>query len=151
MEIWDRTGQARAQVWQTELLESGERVEVAGSVNQRNGQISLNNSLVRRLPKAEETSESEELRLVAEVRELSQEEAASGRKVRLRGVVTWSHAGYEKIFVSDSSGGICVKLSAAQLENLPAPNREVELEGVTGFVTVPKVICTRLTMLGTLA
>src|SRR5688572_25795938 len=52
----------------------------------------------------------EPLRTVGEVRRLSPEEAAKGRPVRVRAVVTYYHHDWEMLFVQDPTGGIYVYL-----------------------------------------
>lgn len=70
--------------------------------------------------------------LAADVHNLSAQEAAAGRPVRLTGVVTWSHASAPFFFIADSSGGIQVMRGDSD-SMLRSPGRNVEVEGVTAM------------------
>jgi signal transduction histidine kinase/ActR/RegA family two-component response regulator len=72
------------------------------------------------------------LGLAADVLALSAEEAASGRPVRLTGVVTWSHTSSPFFFIADSSGGIRVMRGNSK-SPVRSPGRNVEVTGVTAM------------------
>ncbi|HEX8309811.1 MAG TPA: hypothetical protein VF614_00745, partial [Chthoniobacteraceae bacterium] len=65
---------------------------------------------------------------IAEIRQLSPEEAAEGRPVRVRGVVTYHEPAWYLSFVQDASGGIYIANISAKLR----AGELVEITGVTG-------------------
>ena len=84
---------------------------------------------------------AEELRTAAAVRSLTAQEAQQQRRVRLRGVVTFSNEGFFSHFVQDETAGIYLTTST----NLPAlvPGQLVEVEGVTGAGEFAPVVIPR--------
>jgi PAS domain S-box-containing protein len=147
--VSDETGQVKANIWQSGVVRSGDIVELAGRVEHKNGQILFKEALFRKANG--KVPDREVLRLVADVRELLDEEAESGYAVQLRGVVTWSHPDYGVMFLNDSSGGICVTLDGELKAAPPSVLQEVEVLGVTAKGFAPMVHCLEIRTLGTLA
>lgn len=66
---------------------------------------------------------------VAEIVQLSPDDVASGQRVRLSGVVTYSDPSWSVLFIHDASGGIYVSLAEGPY---PPNNELVEIVGRTG-------------------
>jgi two-component system cell cycle sensor histidine kinase/response regulator CckA len=77
--------------------------------------------------------------LAADVLGLSAQEAASGRTVKLTGVVTWSHPSAPFFFITDSSGGIRIMRGDSD-SMLRSPGRNVEVEGTTAMGSFAPVV-----------
>jgi signal transduction histidine kinase len=72
-----------------------------------------------------------ELTTAAAVRQLSPEQAAQKRTVRIRGVVTYLSAIPQLLFVQDATGGVCVAGPRDRDVRPIRPGTVVEIEGVT--------------------
>ncbi|HEX2860156.1 MAG TPA: hypothetical protein VHN79_00895, partial [Lacunisphaera sp.] len=77
--------------------------------------------------------------LAADVLALSAGEAASGRPVKITGVVTWSHPSAPFFFITDSSAGIRVMRGDSD-SMLRSPGRNVEVEGITAMGSFAPVV-----------
>lgn len=81
------------------------------------------------------------LKTASEVHRLSPEEAAPGRPVRLRGVVTAASA--TSFVLQDSSGGVFVNHISPSAAETPNPKEIWEVEGVTGAGDFSPVVMVR--------
>jgi PAS domain S-box-containing protein len=74
---------------------------------------------------------------VSEIVQLSPEQAASGRSVRLTGIVTYTDPSWNVLFIRDASGGIFVSLAEGPY---PSNNELVEITGRTGAGSFKPVV-----------
>jgi signal transduction histidine kinase len=72
-----------------------------------------------------------ELTTAAAVRQLTPEQAAQKRPVRIRGVVTYLSGVPQLLFVQDATGGVCVAGPRERDVRPIRPGTSVEIEGVT--------------------
>lgn len=72
-----------------------------------------------------------ELTTAAAVRQLTSEQAAQRRPVRIRGVVTYLSGVPQLLFVQDATGGVCVAGPRERDVRPIRPGTSVEIEGVT--------------------
>ena len=97
--LWDATGQITVQSKQSQPLRFGDRVEAIGYPDLEGVQQCLQDGLYRLAAPANPIASALTidanplpLRLAAQIRDLSPEEASRHLPVQLRGVVTWSHS-----------------------------------------------------------
>jgi signal transduction histidine kinase len=87
---------------------------------------------------------------LSEIRGMSQEQAASGLPVRIRGTVTFSNPHFATLFIHDGERGIFVEQEASFDAAGPAAGDLVEIHGVTGSGLFAPVIKAReITVLNT--
>jgi PAS domain S-box-containing protein len=99
-------------------------------------------------PQAEPTIPHPVLTTVAQVRQLTREQAAMGYPVRVKGVVVYSESTWPAIIVSDRTGGIFVEDMPHDLKGAD-PGTRVEVEGwsrMDGFA--PSIVQTKVNVLG---
>jgi signal transduction histidine kinase len=143
--IWDAGGQLLVQGLQTEPLRVGDHIEAIGTPHVVGVQKSLRESLYRKratplpdhiLPAG---TPDRPLRLAAQIRDLSHEDAQRGLRVKLRGVVTWAHADADFAYVMDASGGVRVAHPRWDRDSSMSVGTIVTVEGATalgGYVPV---------------
>ena len=111
--VWDAAGQVIVQCKQTLTLRHGETVDVIGHPFVLGVQQCLREGLYRpsyasNKFELSDIPESAPLKLAEQVRDLSREQAARHREVKLRGVVTWVHDQTPFAYIEDASSGIRV-------------------------------------------
>ena len=136
--LWDATGQITVQSKQSLPLRFGDRVEAIGYPDLEGVQQYLQDGLYRLAAPASPNASALTvdanplpLRLAAQIRDLSPEEASRHLPVSLRGVVTWSHSETPFAYVLDASGGIRVVNPKWDDPSTAKPGTIVLLEGVT--------------------
>ncbi len=115
--VRDDTGQVTAHTVQEERLAIGTEVDVVGRTSPFGTAWTVNRALfrVRSAPDTAPPGDRQApLVWAEEVRQLSGEDAAAGRRVLLTGVITWSLPEQEYLFFSDVSGGVRVRLAPDQ-------------------------------------
>jgi signal transduction histidine kinase len=136
--LWDATGQITVQSKQSQPLRFGDRIEAIGYPDLEGVQQCLQDGLYRLAAPASPTvsplmvdTNPLPLRLAAQIRDLSPEEAGRHLPVSLRGVVTWSHSETPFACLLDASGGIRVVNPKWDDPSTAKPGTIVLLEGVT--------------------
>ncbi len=136
--LWGDTGQVRVESKQTQPLRLGDRVEAIGYPSVLGVQQNLRNGLYRLAPSNHgpgpvpaSPPEVARLRVAEQIRDLTREESARHRQVRLRGVVTWSNPEKSTAYVEDASGGIRVLAPQWDAADSSKPGTIVLVDGVT--------------------
>ncbi len=131
MIVRDETGQVSINSIQQQRIPVGTDVEVVGRVASVGAGWLLDQALYRRAkPAASHGNDSTLLQTVAEIRQLSPEEAAEHRPVRISGGVTWSIPGNDFFFLQDVSGGIRVHYDHTTMET-PYLLKYLQVQGTT--------------------
>jgi signal transduction histidine kinase len=137
--IWDADGQILVQSPQTQPLRFGDRIEAVGyplvvGVQQclRGGlyRTSVLTNTIASTPAS--ASNQPTLHLAERVRDLSPQEARRHLPVKLRAMVTWSHAETSFTYVQDASGGIRVVNPKWEGIDATRPGTIVTVEGNVG-------------------
>ncbi len=153
LRIRDEYGQIDLITGQTRPCMLNERVEAIGYPSISGTEWKLESALYRSrsAPAAAlRAAPLSQVRLAAQVLELSPEDAGRGYPAQLTGVVTWSHPEAPFFFISDASGGICV-LRGNDTSRVRAPGLNIEVRGVTAMgAYAPVVVSTHTTKLGDL-
>jgi PAS domain S-box-containing protein len=150
--IEDVSGRVTADISQDGPLILEEPVELAGEVSAIGTTLRLKNAFFRRSSSGAAQARPSLLTLASQVRELTRDEAVARQPALLKGVVTWSHPNYGVMFIQDSSGGICVELTAEEMRNNPPePGREVHVSGLTAMGFAPMIRCSEVKVLGNLS
>ena len=139
--IRDNTGQVVARSIQQQRIPFGTEVEAVGRVALAGSRWVLDSALFRRVSAVDQRIQHlatgvDALENVDQIRQLSLEEAARGRPVKISGLVTWSLPGNDFFFLQDLSGGIRVRYDPAKIQT-PSLGKYLQIEGVTfdgGFV-----------------
>ncbi|HEU5078350.1 MAG TPA: ATP-binding protein [Opitutaceae bacterium] len=134
--VEDDTGVARIEAAQTDVANVGSRIEAIGFPDVRSLHVQIWRGLFRpeiaTAPGARVTSSTlARIRLIDRVKALSVDEAASGREVRLRGLLTWLDPKLGSCFIQDASGGIRVQLPKELPDLGLVPGALLEINGVT--------------------
>ena len=132
MIVRDATGEVLVHSHQSHRLAPGTPVEAVGLVEASEDWI-LTDALYRQLsitgtPSPETAGGA--VGRVADIRALSQAEAAEGRPVAITGMVTWSLPESDFLFLQDSSGGIRVHYDRAKTGVIPY-GKYFSIKGVT--------------------
>jgi signal transduction histidine kinase/ActR/RegA family two-component response regulator len=134
MVIRDGTGQVLVRSMQPERMPFGAEVEAVGRVQTEGAKWVLRQSLYRRSSRGDGAAaagaKGGRIDSVERIRQLSLEQAAQRRPVRITGLVTWSMPGTGFFFLQDVSGGIRVRFDPEQVE-VPQLGKYLEVEGVT--------------------
>lgn len=134
MVIRDGTGQVLVRSMQPERVPFGAEVEVVGQVETEGPKWVLRRSLYRRSSRGDGVAaagaKNGRIESVERIRQLSLEQAAQGRPVRVSGMVTWSMPGTRFFFLQDVSGGIRVRFDPGKMD-VPQLGKYLEVEGVT--------------------
>ena len=141
IQIRDETGQVVVHSMQQQRIALGTMVDAVGRVAIEGPKWVLRSGLYRKATGANvSTAPSPDavglLERVNEVRQLSLDDAARGRRVQISGLVTWSQPHEDFFFVQDVSGGVRVRYDRAKVET-PQLGKFLQIEGVTfdgGFV-----------------
>ena len=132
MVIRDGTGQIELHSIQTQRLAIGAPVEAVGQITVSGPKWILAPALYRtdRSPATSGAGDRGVLTNIDQIRQLSTEEAAEGRRLRIAGMVTWSLPDSNFFFLQDLSGGIRVRFHR---EVMPPPPilKYLRIEGVT--------------------
>ncbi|HVR34595.1 MAG TPA: response regulator [Methylomirabilota bacterium] len=135
--LWDQGGQIRLETLQTKGVGVGELVEAIGLPSFDGVEGVLRNALYRPLRGGTEEGRHPSgqglplLRLAAQVRELTPDEAERGYGVHLRGSVTWSHEESDFMFIQDGSAGVRVVNPRWEESVGLADGMLVEVRGIT--------------------
>ena len=139
--IRDHTGQLAFATMQPGKFAPGTDVEVVGRPQVVNGTVTLRSPVVRLAqtmplrsltrPGGAAVGLPVKLRVAAQVLELEPVEAAFGRPVDLRGVVTWAHPAADFFYLQDASGGI--RVQSAALSAQPVVGATLRVEGKTAM------------------
>ena len=135
--IRDLGGELDLMTGQMRPVSIGETIDAIGYPVSNGLEWRLQNAIFREESESVTVSASrndpaQAIGLAAGVMELSADEAAQGRPVRLTGVVTWSNAKAPFFFIQDSSGGVCVQRGASTAR-VSSPGRNVAVIGRTGL------------------
>lgn len=147
--VRDRSGQVFVETLQDERFPVGTQVDVVGTLAISTGACMIRGGMVRVDPSAGEKvppllGPNETLHLIEDVRRLSPEAAASGRKVDVSGVVTWAQRDFAYLFVQDVSGGVRVRFKPGSIR-LPIIGNSVQVLGHTfNYGPVPAIEVDRL-------
>ena len=151
--IRDESGEIALDSVQRQRLQTGERIEAFGRA-ESNGSSWTIKSAIYRIPQATvgpSAAQAEgDLRTVDQIRELSLQEAARGRPVKISGVVVWSNPDTDYFFLQDHTGGIRLRYEH-RTSSPPLIGKNLAVEGVTynsGFA--PAVDIRHITELGAL-
>lgn len=151
--VRDPTGDVRVRSIQTQRVEPGAEVEIAGRVAEVDGWI-LTGALYRVVaPPAPEAGPAGTgpITRVADIRALGRAEAAAARAVDITGMVTWSLPESDILFFQDPSGGLRVRYDRAKTGNI-AYGKYFNLKGVTRAGEVsPEVELTTYVDLGSMS
>lgn len=137
-ELWlrDESGQIVVRTVQHASLKIGDIVEAIGIPNSQGSEPTLEDSLIRTANNDLADSlllrmaNMKELRTSDQVLELSPEEAAAGKPVRLRGIVTWASEQNKMLILQDATGGVRLDLSEIG-GAFPKVTFVLDVEGVT--------------------
>ena len=127
----DETGQIIVRTVQHLPLKIGDVVEAAGIPNYQGSEPTLEKGIVRIASSDSANSlmlrinSTRELRMAEDVLALGHAEAAAGRPVKLRGIVTWRSEREKILVLSDATGGVVLDLSEIAG---PFPKLEFALE-----------------------
>lgn len=152
MTIRDGTGEIIIRSIQRQRLVPGTPVEAVGRVASSGPRIMLLGAYYRRAASGPAAQAPHDvLATVEEVRGLTPEEAAAGRRVRLAGLVTWMAPQGGYFFLQDLTGGVRVQFAK------PPPSWNMQLtylriEGVTAAGRfAPTVVAEHCDSLGTMS
>ena len=108
----DSFGEVLVYSLQRERIQPGTEVEVVGRLAIEGSRWVLQSAQFRRAlgPDTRQPPAGQTLDLIDRIRQLSPVEAAEGRAVDIRGIVTWSLADADFFFIQDLSGGVRVRL-----------------------------------------
>jgi two-component system, cell cycle sensor histidine kinase and response regulator CckA len=127
----DETGEVLVSSLQREPLPAGSEIEVVGRTAINGSQWVIQSAQFRRALTTGPAihNESATLDLIDRIRQLSPEEAASGKPVDISGIVTWSLPEADFFFIQDLSGGLRVRMP----QGMPPPplQKYARVEGVT--------------------
>ena len=132
----DETGQLEVRSIQQQSLPSGTEVEAVGRVKPTGNRWVIENAFYRPVRKSTAAIEvgaaatDGTLRTVEQIRALNAAEAAAGRPVDLRGMVTWSLPESDFFFLQDVTGGIRVHYDRAKIGAIPYL-KYLHVQGVT--------------------
>ncbi|HYJ48156.1 MAG TPA: hypothetical protein VEV81_16205, partial [Pyrinomonadaceae bacterium] len=144
LSVRDKTGEVQILTQQETLLRMGESVDAVGfptaqeqtvvlqgaSFRSLNSRAADPGTVLKRTPAASAQEAEDALTSVAQIRQLTPDEAKSGRPARLRATVTYYDAAWALLFVEDSTGGVFVNIQGQNLKL--EPGQVVEVEGVCG-------------------
>jgi len=132
--VRDDTGQVSVETAQEFRFPVGSTVDIIGSAGISGSTEVLKSGLIRQVTGVQSDLGTEDssgvLRLVEQVRRLTPDEAARGRRVALSGVVTWDLPELPYLYLQDLSGGIRVRFRPGAMA-LPYIGQRVYLDGHT--------------------
>ena len=146
----DDSGQIVVLTGQMRACAFDETIEAVGYPAINGTRWELASGLFRPLAATKDLAEQSitQVRLGAQVLELSPEAAAKGMPAELSGVVTWSAPGAPYFYIQDASGGVCV-LRATKTDRVRPPGDQVLVQGVTAMgAFAPVVQATRFNRSG---
>ena len=156
MIIRDRSGEVLVRSIQQQRFPLGAKVEAVGRVTSVGAQWVLDAAFYR-TPDDRDAgaplglSTTGQLTSIDQVRQLSAEQAATGRSVNVAGMVTWSLPEFDFFFLQDVSGGVRVDFDRSTIEP-PQLNKFLQIEGVTRAVgLVPGIQLQRYVDLGAMS
>jgi signal transduction histidine kinase/CheY-like chemotaxis protein len=153
--VRDENGQVSVRSKQLKRLPLGVGVDAVGTVEIDGPRWVLRDALYRKVetaaPADSPPAGDAVIESVEELRQLSLDEAARGRLVKISGLVSWSMPGSDFFFLQDMGAGVRVRFNRAKIET-PQLGKHLLIEGETyngGFV--PAVALRGLTDLGSLS
>jgi len=153
--VRDQTGQVVVETLQDERFPLGSAVDVVGTLAISSGACMVRGGMVRVTSSGTDKvshspSSNETLRLIEDIRRLSPEEAASGKKVDVSGVVTWAQSDFTYLFVQDVSGGVRVRYKPGAIR-VPIIGNSVQIQGHTSnYGPAPAIEADQLTIISSM-
>jgi PAS domain-containing protein len=148
--ILDQTGQIIVRTLQTMPLQIGEVIEATGRPFIWGSDWLLREAIVRRAsPEAlqainDENRNADKLRIASQILELTPEQAAEGKAVRIFGTVVWIDETGNSFIVRDTSGGVLIRTNQS---DAPIPKIRFGTR-ITGVTTAgpyaPEIIATEI-------
>jgi two-component system cell cycle sensor histidine kinase/response regulator CckA len=131
--VRDATGQILVRSMQQARIPIGAEVEAVGRVVTSGAGWVLGTAFYRPVSAADSGAPKAAVQLlqsIAQIRQLSPDEVARGRAVKISGTVIWSLPGADFFFLQDIGGGIRVRFDLAKMV-APALAKYLEVEGTT--------------------
>ena len=157
--VKDPTGTIRARVVQVTEAAADQRVNVWGFIRASSGGVELEDAYFEHAQPPPQTladappagalspwaGQTGALTNIADVLRLGRDDAAMGKPVRLRGVITYADTEWQTAFLQDRGGAIYLKLNQREIR----PRQLVELAGRTGAGGfTPEIIVSEIQVLG---